>query len=100
MITEKDMTLKSGMLAYFDSLRGVMPCRVLSIKGGNTPGKPELTTSNIRVKVEFTAPRPGYRRGDTIESSALWVVPRRAVTFRKYGTKIWGPTYIISDTPV
>jgi len=76
-------TLKAGALAYFDSFVGLVPCKVLSIKG-------ESGRANSAQEVTFkiTASRGPYKRGEIMRRSALWVVPRGAVRRRKHGAVI------------
>ena len=76
-------TLKAGALAYFDSFVGLVPCKVLSIKG-------ESGRANSAQEVTFkiTASRGPYKRGEIMRRSALWVAPRDAIKWSKYGVSI------------
>jgi len=73
-------TLKAGALAYFDCAAGLVPCRVLSIKG--------RANSAQEVTVQITASHDPYKRGEIVNSAAHWVVPRDAVRRRKHGVTI------------
>lgn len=64
-------TLKSGMLAYFDSYSGLVPCKVLAIKAAKYGGH--------IAYVRYTAQRGPYSRGETGKHNACRVVPRDAV---------------------
>lgn len=72
-------TLKSGMLAYYDSFGGMIPVKVMSITGQS--GEPRSST---KIRVRVTTDRRPYRRGEIVETCALWVVPRKS----KHGTRI------------
>ena len=63
-------TLRAGILAYFDSFDGLIPCRVLSID------------PQRNVCAQLTANRGAYKRGEVLESSHNWVVPRSSVYVR------------------
>jgi len=76
-------TLKAGALAYFDCAAGLVPCRVLSIKG-----QAGQANSTQEVTVQITASHDPYKRGEIVHSAAHWVVPRDAVRRRKHGVTI------------
>jgi len=78
------MILKSGILAYFDSMTGLVPCKVLSVEPCGNRG----TLIDTRVCLQVTASRPGFVKGESIITNAFHAVPRGAVRFRKYGTRI------------
>lgn len=64
------------MLAYYDSLRGLAKCRVISAH--RTEG-----ISGWRIKVRITARNhPIYSCGEIVESNGLHVIPRDKV--RRY----------------
>lgn len=63
------LTLKTGQLAYFDGLRGPLPCKVIAID------------SVHRVTVEFTTNRI-WRRGQRETVSGSMVFPRKALSRR------------------
>lgn len=71
------LTLTLGSKAYFDSFNGLIPCRVTDIRGLNG-----LASTSQTVTVELTANRAAYRRGETVKTSGLHVVPRNAVHVR------------------
>jgi hypothetical protein len=66
-------TLKTGDLAYYDSMRGCLPVKVLSIVGPS--GNP---SSEQKVTVRFTGNRI-FKRGETLEAWGLHVLPRKSV---------------------
>jgi hypothetical protein len=75
--------LRVGCLAYYDSGTGVIPCRVLSIRGeSGAPG----SASSARIKT--TAVRNGWPRGTEFDSGTQHVIPRRAFFPRRYGARI------------
>ena len=76
-------TLKAGAPAYFDCFAGLVPCRVLSIKGES--GR---ASSEQEVAFEITASLGPYKRGEILSSDALSVVPRDSVKRRKHGVVI------------
>lgn len=67
-------TLKTGDLAYFDCFAGLIPCKVTSIVGLSGP-----CGSNQNVTVILTAARGAYRKGESLTSWGLHIVPRKAV---------------------
>lgn len=69
------------MLAYWDTFSGLIPCRIT----GATPGE---SGTGMRLAIEITAARGPYRRGETLETSALFVVPRDRVRRRRWSTSI------------
>lgn len=78
-------TLRAGALAYFDSfVAGLVPCKVLSIKGESA----ECARSDQEVTLKLTAARGPYKRGEIMQSSALWVAPRDAIRRTKYSARI------------
>ncbi len=52
------------VLAYYDCDAGMLPCTALR----------ELDNGNIALRVNVT--RGGYKRGEIIEGSPLWTIPR------------------------
>lgn len=71
-------TLKSGDLAFYDGLTGLIPCKVLSIKGpsGNA-------SSGQSISIRITARAYGYTKGETMYGIwGLHVIPRKSVNGR------------------
>jgi hypothetical protein len=66
---------KTDSLAYLDSFSGMVPVKVLCI-----------TRDDVRIRV--TARRGAYIKGELLTCRHSTIVPRRAVRFRKYGTRI------------
>lgn len=75
--------LRVGDLAYYDSMVGMIPCRVMSIRGESGPA-----SSQSSALVKTTAPRNGWPRGTEFDSWTLRVVPRAAYFRRRYGARI------------
>jgi hypothetical protein len=78
VVNTKDLrpVLRIGSLAVFDGIQGTVPCKVLSITADSGAPSKQL----VRFKV--TAARHGYPKGYESDSSAHWVVPRKAVRRR------------------
>ena len=76
-------TLKVGSFAYYDSFSGLIPCKVIALGGPSG-----TVNSNQRAAIKLTAPLGPYKTGEKLYLSCLQVVPRKAVRFRKYGTRI------------
>lgn len=79
-------TLKTGAFAHFETVRdGFVPCKVVSIVGGNA-GR---ASSSHKVTLRVTRKnRTCYAKGETIETSALHAIPPGAVHRRQYSTTI------------
>lgn len=71
--------LRVGSLAYFDSLGGAVPCKVISIF---------LVRGTPHVRVKFTATRGAFKRGEGWTAFSHNVVPRAAFHKRRYGARI------------
>ena len=70
------LTLKTGDLAYYDSLAGCLPCKVLSITGHSGPGGSSQT---VTFKLTADRSRYGFKRSEVLTAWGLHVCPRRAV---------------------
>jgi hypothetical protein len=70
--------LKAGVSAYLDAFAGLVPCRVLAVS--------RATGGWVKIRVTRTV--GAYSRGEVLERRPNWVVPRSAVRFRKFGTRI------------
>jgi hypothetical protein len=76
-------TLKAGCLAYYDTtFSGLVPVRVVSVS------RSEIPTGFYVVKAKVTEDHAAWRKGDEVESSSRWIVPRSAIKRRKYSTSI------------
>lgn len=87
-------TLHTGDKAYVDTFGGLLACKVLSITANTAfaTGRVE-PNSNVRVDVVLTGPsgkleQIGYHHGEVIKTWSTNVVPRKAISRRKYSTKI------------
>jgi hypothetical protein len=67
-------------LAYFDSFAGLVPCRIVAVGDWND--------ANSLARVQYTATRGAYKRGEYDTQTLRYIVPRTAVRRRKYGTVI------------
>lgn len=85
-MTRKDILrpiLRAGDLAYYDSMVGMLPCRVLSLRG--LSGAPSSESS---ARIKLTAVRNGWPKGTEFDTWTLDVVPRAAYFPRRYGARI------------
>lgn len=83
--------LRVGDLAYLDTFSGLVPCKVrefTDLRRVSRETRVIPATSAVNVIVRVTADRPGYRRGEFVESSSLWTPPRAAIRRMKYQTKV------------
>ena len=69
--------LQIGDKAYYDSLRGLIACKVIDIRG--TDG---MASTAQTVTLKVTGKHRLYSRGEFIETSGLHAVPRKAVHIR------------------
>ena len=67
-------TLSVGCKAYFDCFTGLIPAVVVSLD--------DIDGSHPVAKLKLTASRGAYKRGETIETSPLHAIPRKAVFVR------------------
>jgi hypothetical protein len=77
-------TLRVGVPCYFDSFAGLIPGRVVSVVGESGPCS---TAQTVRIAITARQSRV-YKLGEVITCSGLHAVPRRAVRWGKYGSKI------------
>ena len=95
MITAKQMTIYVGALAYYDSMQGLLPCKVLTIHGPQ--GYQGTASHRICIDVQLTADRGTWRKREVIRCvSSLWVLPRGCVLWRKQGVRILKNHHIIN----
>lgn len=76
--------LKRGVLAFFDGMHGIVPCKVHAIE--------READGYIRVHVFFTATRGAWKRGEHITTHPTTVFPRecyrrRSQTITHYTVK-------------
>lgn len=64
-------TLKKGTLAYIDGAAGLTPCITLSVLLSPSGAK--------RAIVKVTTGRFAYAKGEIVERSTAFVVPRKSV---------------------
>ncbi len=72
---------KVGELAYFDSITGMVPCKVCGVT--------QAAYSKL-VSIKITSNTRLYKRGEILEFSEGHIVPRRNIRRRKYETVIVG----------
>lgn len=77
-------TLQKGSNAYYDAFAGLVPCKVIDIQSDYTMSGGHLVTFKV------TANRPGYKRGELLSASSLFVVPREAVYMQDHQYRIGG----------
>ena len=75
--------LRVGDLAYYDSMTGMIPCKVISLRGESGPASSESS-----ALIKTTAARYGWPRGTEFDALTLHVVPRAAYFPRRYGARI------------
>lgn len=75
--------LQSGHSALFDTFQGLVPVKVLSIKG--TDG---IASSAQTVQFEITEDYRSYRKGEKLSRPAIWVIPTKAVVLRQHQYRI------------
>ena len=68
---------------YFDSFSGLIPVKVIRIAG-----KSGIASTEQTCTLEVTAKRGPFRKGETIITSGLHLVPWQAVKATKYQTYI------------
>lgn len=86
--TDLRPVLRVGELAYWDSFAGLIACRVTDIRAMKqfASGAP---TSEQKVFFTVTATRNRiYKHGEKLQGTALSVVPRKAISHRRYGARI------------
>ena len=79
----QERTLRKGDKAFYDSFLGLVPCKVDCIAG-----RSGIASASQIVTVTVTANHGAYKRGETVVTSGLHVVPRNAVQRRAYSTTI------------
>lgn len=77
--------LRTGSLAHFDSMSGMIPCKVLRVRanvppsyGSSAPDCNGAPSSMQMVTFRVTANRGPWKRGEQCEAWGLRVVPRKA----------------------
>jgi hypothetical protein len=74
-------TLKIGSLCFYDSMAGLIPCKVA--------GAHRDERGFIMVDLIVTSRKGGvYVRGDKIQTSTKWAIPRKSVKVRSGIKKI------------
>jgi hypothetical protein len=67
------------MLAFYDTFSGLIPCRIAAVG--------DWSSADSSARIQLTAGRGAYRRGEWLTVTLRYVVPRRAV-FRRAGCKM------------
>jgi hypothetical protein len=86
-------TLKTGMLAYYDTFAGLIPCKVTKVfKDSGDCG--------TVVKAEFilTSDRQAYKKGEVLTDLAFHVIPRKAIRKTRYSSLIMPYEYELDAT--
>lgn len=84
-------TYHVGTLAYLDTMRGLVPCKVIAVK---EPSDGHHFTETVTVRV--TATRPLYKRGEVVNRWAPSVIPRSHVFTQGFQYRVrkgyrWAP---------
>jgi hypothetical protein len=77
-------------LAFFDSIAGLVPVRVLAIVGEGNTSTSRLGLNDAKLLVEVTAARGPYRRGEVLTQHPFQIWARSHVCQSRRG-----PTYVI-----
>ena len=73
-----------GTFAFYDTFSGLIPCKVVAIRDNlELPENLRGASSDCRITVKLTAPRGAYRKGETVESDALKIIPRPFIIRRR-----------------
>ena len=83
-------TLAVGSFAYLDSYAGLVPCKVLDIRREASA----LTGNVTEVRIQITAARGPWRRGEHLTIPSSLVFPRKAVR----GRKVWPYDVALPET--
>jgi hypothetical protein len=85
-------TLKTGVLAYFDSFAGLVPVKVLSVTASKEKPLFNLGIGSARISTQVsarvTADLGVYRKGEVINSNSVHIVPRGAVLLTAFSSRI------------
>lgn len=90
-VANKNLTIKTGDTAYYDTMRGLQRVKILSITGKTGP-----SGSNQRVKVKIVGPGV-FNKGSIENVHGNFIVPKDAIWRKKYKTIIL-PYTVIADT--
>jgi hypothetical protein len=90
--------MKLGKLVYFDSVTGMIPCKLINIKAITSDQKPidetKVANSGVQCTVKITShANKAFKYGEIIETLSLHVVPRNKYSHRNNRIK----TYTIGD---
>lgn len=93
-------TLKTGSRAYFDSMGGLVPVRILSITAPTTTPTFDLTlggvSTSVMVRAQITEDSGPYKEGEVIATPATYVFPTSAL--KKVGYSLFVQPYeVIGD---
>ena len=86
--------LKTNVSGYLDSMVGLVPVKVLSVKSPPKTNGPEFFftkgtgDSRIKVTAKVTEDLLGYKKGEIIESDSIKIIPRSSVYQGEYHIKI------------
>src|SRR5574343_739227 len=87
----RNLGRNSPMLAYFESLHGLVPVKVTGYVSSVCANGREWDRDMFEVTV--TASRGAYPRGFSMLARAVDLIPRDAVRRRGFSTYIVGPTF-------
>jgi hypothetical protein len=79
----------TGVLAFYDSFTGMLPCTAISRV---RPASGSHYHNGYRIKLRINTTRGGYTKGDVIVTSALFVVPRASYHRSRRGVSYYYTT--------
>lgn len=74
-----------GTAAYYDTLQGLIPCKVLEITETGVGFR--VGPRNI-IKFKLTADRGAYKKGEILTADARLVPPQKMIRKRQYSSTI------------
>lgn len=77
-------------LAYWDTFAGLVPCRVLSISTNGNASVDRLTSDDAYIRIEITARRGPYERGENQIVAPFHLWSRQHVRRSRRG-----PSYVV-----
>jgi hypothetical protein len=85
-INNSPVTMKKhyiNELAYFDSFSGMIPCKVIAIENDQTFDYNKGIPTSDKITIKLTGNCKAYKRGETIVSNSIHIVPRESVHHNK-----------------
>lgn len=85
-----------GTAAYYDTISGLIPCKVLSIE---QPGYGFRCGPYNVIRFKLTADRGAYKKGEILTADAMRVPPQTMILRRKYSSTIITGYKYVPKTP-